>query len=129
MSVQEIRRLFDHKGNFLLSEEGPNQARQENDWGGWVDKKLKTVSKDKAGPTPRAPKTEQTRAQPAAPKTAAKPKLTNEQVGTKQMLANRIQKWADRFNVSPESVRGDEDLLKAALGSKYKTWVGLYDRD
>jgi hypothetical protein len=115
MSVEEIRRIFDHKGNFLLSEEGPNQARQENDWGGWVDKKLKATPKNKATPAPRAPK--------------AEPSLTNEQSGTKQMLADRIQKWATRFNVSPEKVRGDEDLLKAALGSKYKTWVGLYSRD
>jgi len=72
MTVQEIRKKFDHKGNFLLSEEGPNQARQENDWGGWVDKKLKAETKTEGRPKPQivripsqAPKTTQyTRATP-----------------------------------------------------------------
>ena len=81
MSVQEIRRMFDHKGNFLLSEEGPNQARQENDWGGWVDKKL--AADAKAGgnvkrparvSVPKKPKTMVQR-----PTQSAREKLTNDQ--------------------------------------------------
>ena len=74
MPVEEIRRLFDHKGNFLLAEEGPNQARQENDWGEWVDKKLKNevkaaekAAKKAGGKVTPAPK-------PIAKKTESAPK-------------------------------------------------------
>lgn len=129
MTVQEIRKMFDHKGNFLLSEEGPNQARQENDWGGWVDKKLKTVGAPKAAPKPKAatPTAAPKATTPPGPKQKT-PNLTNEQRGSLDMLNGRIAKWADRMNVPVSAVTNDEDLLRMALGSKMGTWKSLTSR-
>jgi hypothetical protein len=120
MSVPEIRKMFDHKGNFLLSEEGPNQARQENDWGGWVDKKLKTVG----APTPKAKTQSST---PPAPKQKT-PNLTAEQRGTLDMLNGRIAKQAKEMKVPVSVITSDEDFLRMALGGKVGAWKQLSSR-
>ena len=113
MTVKEIRQMFDHKGNFLLAEEGPNQARQENDWGDWVNKKLKATPKP--DPVSTAPK---------KPKTSRQP-LTADQKGVLSMYEKRIKKQAKEMEISEEKVKGDEDFLRLALGSKMGAWKQL----
>ena len=129
----QVRKLADNGKNFLMTEEGPNSQRGARDWGDWLDKQEREQSGGggKAAKSPAAAPAAPKAAKAPAPtrSTAAKPPLTAEQSGTKAMLSKRIEQWADRFNVSPDTVRGDEDLLRAALGSKYKTWLGLSDRD
>jgi hypothetical protein len=83
-TVQEIRKMFDVKSNFLLAEEGPNQARQENEWGGWVDKTLKKNNKGTTVKLQSAPKIVVER-----PNQSARKQLTSDQ---KSQLRNAVSR-------------------------------------
>jgi len=84
-TVQEIRKMFDVKSNFLLAEEGPNQARQENEWGGWVDKTLKKNNKGTTVKLQSAPKTVIER-----PNQSARKQLTSDQKSQLRSAVSRM---------------------------------------
>ena len=79
------------KSNFLLAEEGPNQARQENEWGGWVDKTLKKNNTGTAVKPQSVPKTIVER-----PNQSAKKQLTSDQKSQLRNAVSRMGRLQDK---------------------------------
>lgn len=105
----DIRTLFDHKGNFLITEEGPNQARQNASWSSWLDKRLKNQQSNTAV-LQRA----STQVQSALDARKQRAEATREKL--KARFEKQINNLAKRLKVSPSTVKADPDFLRIAIG-------------